>query len=329
MRIQEITDKQTWQSFVGTHAPRLGAFLHDWEYGELERGARRLGVYKNENLVAVALISIKKLPLGFSYALIERGPIVKSGTDIRMVVEAIAAEQDVAFVRFEPPLFSSAGGSASGGKEGQGVVIGAWAKKTIHVSPEETLLLDLTTSEDELLSAMHAKTRYNIRLAQKKGVLARELRHEEREGAWRLFEETAARDKFRLHSRARYEDWLDRFAGARLVGAFYGGELLAVNLMVDAFRVRTYLHGASSSAHRDVMAPYALHWHEITEAKKAGFAAYDFWGISEENPAWKGITRFKLGFGMERVRYPGTFDFCKSYWAYKMYTILRALWRKV
>ena len=122
MRIQEITDKQTWQSFVGTHAPRLGAFLHDWEYGELERGARRLGVYKNENLVAVALISIKKLPLGFSYALIERGPIVKSGTDIRMVVEAIAAEQDVAFVRFEPPLFSSAGGSASRRKERQGGV---------------------------------------------------------------------------------------------------------------------------------------------------------------------------------------------------------------
>ncbi len=319
MIIREITDRHTWQSFVKAHAPRSGAFLHDWEYGVSEPGTRKLGMYRSEDLAAVALVSMKQLPLGFSYALIQRGPIVREEADLKEVVEAMSAELDVSFIRFEPPRLSR--------EAGQGVV--PWAKKTIHVSPEETLLLDLTTSEDEFLSAMHPKTRYNIRLAQKKGVEVRELLREEWERAWKLFEETACRGKFRLHGRVRYEAWLETFSGARLVGAFYGGELLAVNLMVDAFGTRTYLHGASSNAHRDVMAPYAIHWREITEAKKTGLAAYDFWGISEENPAWKGITRFKLGFGGARVHYPGTFDWYRSYWSYRTYTILRSLWRIV
>lgn len=210
-------------------------------------------------------------------------------------------------------------------KEGLGVV--TWAKKTIHVSPEETLLLDLTQSEEALFSTMHQKTRYNIRLAQKKGVEVRELTHEEWSKAWKIFEETALRDGFRLHVRARYEAWLEKFSGARLVGAFYEGELLAVNLQVDACGTRTYLHGASSNQHREVMAPYALHWREIHDAKQAGLSTYDFWGVSDTHLAWKGITRFKVGFGGERHLSLGTFDFVRSFWKYRVYRLLRALRR--
>jgi len=334
MIIQEIKSKKEWQTFVALHAPRSGAFLHAWEYGEM--GAVRLGVYEGGVLVAVAMVTEMSLPFGLSYTLVQKGPIVKEGANLKAIVESIGRFFPRAvFVRFEPqnnhhpfiPSLREPEGSSEPRtalkRRGK-----AWAKKTVHVSPEETLLLDLSKSQEELLSTMHQKTRYNIRLAEKKGVEVRELERAEWALAWKVFDETARRDGFRLHAKERYVAWLEMFPTARLVGAFFEGDLLAVNLMVDAFGTRTYLHGASSSTHREVMAPYALHWQEIVQAKEAGLLTYDFWGISDTNPAWKGITRFKLGFGGERVTSPGTFDFVITPWKYQLYRALRFLRRR-
>jgi len=262
------------------------------------------------------MVTIVKLPLGLSYGLIQKGPIGKNGIDLKQVLETIGSwNPQVTFIRFEPLVPSTL------------YPLSSPVHKTIHVSPEETLMLDLTKTEDDLLTFMHQKTRYNIRLAEKKGVEVRGLTREEWPDAWKIFEETAERDAFRLHGRSRYESWLEHFSGARLVGAFYEGELLAVNLQVDAFGTRTYLHGASSNKHRDVMAPYAIHWREIVHAKKAGLVRYDFWGVSDTNPAWRGITRFKLGFGGERFVSPGTFDFILDKPRYFFYLVFRRIGR--
>lgn len=312
MKVREIADKKIWEEFVQAHGPKSGSFLHAWEYGDLDRGSSKLGVYEEDELVAVALVSDKNLPVRLSYGLIQRGPIVKEGVGLASVVQALVSTYaKKTFLRFEPLVSAP-----------------STAKETIHVSPEETLLLDLASSEEELLSAMHKKTRYNIRLAQKRGVEVRELLSGEFDEAWMVFQETASRDAFRLHSKKRYVQWITTVSGARLVGAFYGGKLLAVNLMIDYAGVRTYLHGASSNTHRNVMAPYALHWHEILQAKKAGLSTYDFWGVSDMNPAWKGITRFKLGFGGERMKYPGTFDQVIQPNKYRLYRLLRMLRRR-
>jgi lipid II:glycine glycyltransferase (peptidoglycan interpeptide bridge formation enzyme) len=113
-----------------------------------------------------------------------------------------------------------------------------------------------------------------------------------------------------------------------MLGAYLGHELLAVGIFADAYSVRTYLHGASSGTHREVMAPYLLHWSAILDAKAKGLMRYDFWGISNTKPAFAGITRFKCGFGGTEVSFPGTFDHCRTYKSrafYLVYILLRAM----
>ena len=203
------------------------------------------------------------------------------------------------------------------------------------VSPADTLLFDLTKSEEILLAQMHPKTRYNIRLAEKKGVKATIDVVDSLEEAWNLFEQTATRGAFRLHARSYYEQMRKSLQKKEcrvfFAKAEQGGEILAVNIMIDQGKTRTYLHGASSNQHREMMAPYVLHWELIKDAKKQGLKEYDWWGIApkgsgEEHP-WVGVTRFKKGFGQEQLSYAGTFDFVCENWKYQLYSFFRVILR--
>jgi lipid II:glycine glycyltransferase (peptidoglycan interpeptide bridge formation enzyme) len=178
---------------------------------------------------------------------------------------------------------------------------------------------------------MKPKTRYNIKLAEKKRVTIRIAGPEAFDEFMVLMKDTAKRDGFSLHLADRYLNMLKVLKGgecrAFLAFADFEGKALAANLMIDSFGMRTYLHGASSSEMRNVMAPYALHWHLIKDAAERGMSAYDFWGIApvgapEDHP-WAGITRFKLGFGAEVVEMPGTFDFPLSTFWYGIYKLAR------
>jgi lipid II:glycine glycyltransferase (peptidoglycan interpeptide bridge formation enzyme) len=95
--------------------------------------------------------------------------------------------------------------------------------------------------------------------------------------------------------------------------------------MIDFAGVRTYLHGASSNKHRNLMAPYAIHWHQIQDAKQQGLEGYDFWGVSDTNKQWKGITRFKRGFKGFEIEYAGTFDYVLNSTEYFLYQFARRL----
>lgn len=224
----------------------------------------------------------------------------------------------------------------------------------------QTLLIDLAQSEEELLAAMHEKTRYNIRLALRRGVEIRDSRLEIRddfEKFWKLLEETAKRDKFRTHERGYYEKILEILGDSRLeirdseqisniqspisnrmhmrLHIAYSDSTPLAAAMVGYFGdTATYLHGASSYAHRALMGPYALHWQIMQEVKKEGYKFYDFWGIHSPSPSmgegggegvrdWSGMTRFKMGFGGKVVNYPGTFDLPLSQFWYMVYRLGR------
>ena len=180
---------------------------------------------------------------------------------------------------------------------------------------------------------MKPKTRYNVRLAQKKGV---EIEYAGIEGLDRFIEliaVTAERDGFYMHAKDRYAAILEKLQGenCRAFFAFakHNWRDLAANIMVDAFGTRTYLHGASSNESREVMAPYALHFALMEDAFAKGLSHYDFWGVApedaDEKHDWAGITRFKLGFGGSRVNMPGTFDVPMSSMKYSFYKIARKL----
>lgn len=182
------------------------------------------------------------------------------------------------------------------------------------MQPQRTTVLDLSKPQDRLLSAMHEKTRYNIRLAEKKGIVVKKVlrrnAQEDFEIFWDLLQMTARRNKFHTHGRKHYallaETRSPHFSNEFFFAEYQGKPIAAamVNFYQPTFGVpgvATYLHGASANEARSVMAPYALHWHIALEAKQRRFGQYDLWGVDEKK--WPGLTRFKRGFGGDEIAY--------------------------
>jgi hypothetical protein len=200
-----------------------------------------------------------------------------------------------------------------------------WAK-SVNLQPAQTLLLDLQLSEDQLLAAMHQKTRYNIRLAQKKNLSWRWGTVEDVKVFAGLMAETTERDSFRGHSLEHYSAMLELGSDIfKLLLVEYQGRVLAAGIFAIFGDTFTYVHGASSNADRALMAPYLLQWQAIGYAREQGCRYYDFFGIDEQK--WPGVTRFKLGFGGFVKTYPGTFDIIFNSGYYSLYLILRRLRR--
>jgi lipid II:glycine glycyltransferase (peptidoglycan interpeptide bridge formation enzyme) len=186
----------------------------------------------------------------------------------------------------------------------------------------------LEKSEEEILKSMHQKTRYNIKLALKKGIVVKEIQNIKNnfDEFWSLMQETESRDDFRLHSKEHYQKMLNLDSSLlKLIGAFYKDKLIAVNIVSFFGDMVTYVHGASSSENRNLMAPYALQWETIKIAKQKGYKYYDFNGIDERK--WPGVTRFKKGFSGYKINYLGTFDLVFNSMEYSIYKALRKLRR--
>ncbi len=210
------------------------------------------------------------------------------------------------------------------------------------IQPPCTILVDLTPDPDEILARMKSKTRYNIRLAGRKGVTVREGTAEDLAGFYRLMRTTAERNDFGIHSRSYYETAHHLFVPqglARLFLATFEGQVLA-GIMAFAFDQRAwYMYGASSDEHRDLMPNYLLQWEAIQWAKERGCRTYDLWGIPDEDEEtleeeftkrsdglW-GVYRFKRGFGGQVVHYLGAYDYVYSpalYWLYNKLVTWRA-----
>ena len=324
MQTIKITDKKQLNDFVGSkpHAQ----FLQSFEWGEFQKEVSgiiwRIGAIEDKGqLIASAKLVKKQLPMGKSYFYCGRGPVIGDTKRVAVIsnelfktIKDLAVDESVMFLRFEPvdefkisdfpfPIF-----------------------QTIDVQPSQTLILDLTKSEDEILQAMHQKTRYNIRLAEKKGVKIVEAGADRFEEFWQLLTSTGDRDNFNLHGRSYYQAMLKTDSSfVKLLFAEYQGKPLAGNLVVFFGDTATYIHGGSSNENREVMAPYAMQWQTIKLAKQAGYKYYDFHGIDENK--WPGVTRFKMGFGGQVVKYPGTFDLVFDQGWYNIYKMIRKVRR--
>jgi len=302
-----------------THPP---SFLQSAEWEEFQRSCGR-----KTRRVKGALVIRHDLALGLHYLYCPRPDmrITDSVSGITGVREIARAEKSI-FLKIDPlhPLEI----------RNTDCVM----RDTRSLQPRQTVVLDLQKSEEELLAGMHEKTRYNIRLAERKGVQVTGYRLPVTgilESFWRLLQETAARDGFHTYERTYYE----KLANIRspdfsneLFFAEYRGQTLACalinfyrpvsGLQPSGFPAATYLHGASSREHKEAMASHLLHWRVIREAKNRGFRYYDFWGIDEER--WPGLTRFKKGFGGEALIRPPSVDIVYRPGWYGAYLLWRA-----
>lgn len=319
MHIEEIKDKNIWDGFVG--AQTCAQFAQSFAWGDFQalngNEIWRLAAVEGEQIAAVAKIIKKPLPFGWSYLYCDRGPVFignqweeTAGQALLAEIARLAKAEKSVFLRFDPIFDLRAMNQ---------VLI-----KTIDIQPKKTAILDLSKDEDELLAAMHQKTRYNIRLAQKKGVSIERVGAERFEEFWRLMEETRERDEFKLHSKRYYKAMIS-LGFVKLYFAQLGGKVIAASIVAQYGDMATYVHGGSSNENRDVMAPFLLQWTAILDAQKVGARYYDFYGVDENK--WPGVTRFKKGFNPEVFEYPGTYDLVYDKAWYTVYKWLRKLRR--
>ena len=205
-------------------------------------------------------------------------------------------------------------------------------KRRRDISPAHSFITDIGMEQDELFKTFHEKTRYNIRVAAKHGVVARRLTREEAERRadeiLALFADTGGRHGIVATPAA---DMRALFSACDVWIAVHSGRTVAAALLIGFGSTMTYLHGASDYASRAYMAPYALHWAAMQDAARRGFKKYDWWGISpeaaQETHRLAGVTRFKLGFGGTRVASPGTFDAGIDRVRFALYTLVRRIKR--
>jgi lipid II:glycine glycyltransferase (peptidoglycan interpeptide bridge formation enzyme) len=208
-----------------------------------------------------------------------------------------------------------------------------------NIQPVRTLLIDIRDSEEEILARMKQKTRYNIRLAEKKGVTVRAWA--DLEAFHRMMLLTGGRDGFGVHSLEYYRrayDLLHPKQMAELLVAEYEGKLLAALFVARNGKRAYYLYGASTEEERNRMPTYLLQWEAMKWAKTHGCQEYDLWGVPDEEEAtleanfekrkdglW-GVYRFKRGFGGQLKRAPHGMDHVLQpflYWPYRRFMAAR------
>ncbi len=190
-----------------------------------------------------------------------------------------------------------------------------------------TFQLDISKNEEELLKNMHQKTRYNLRLAEKRGVKIVEDNSEQGfEEYWILMEETTKRQGFFAHGKSYHQKmWqtMTKSGLGHLFKAVFEGKTLTAWMVFVLNGTIYYPYGASSNEHREVMASNLMMWEVIRFGKKQGCKLFDMWGSLGPEPEvkdpWYGFHKFKQGYGAELVEFLGSFDLIINPLLYQIY----------
>lgn len=342
MRVAAVTadQREAWDAFV-RRVP-VGSFLQSWMWGEFQRASglpvHRLAVWGDADaLAAVCLMVERPLPLRRQFLYAPWGPVWDPALAAGHLPEALLHLRrklpDVlsargVFVRLEPRLPESFPVRQELRKAG-------FSFPGRSIQPKDTSVVDLTRSDDDLLRAMHPKTRYNIRLARRHGVTVEE---ETGPGGVQTFltfaREVEQRGKFHYHRDQYYEVMRNVLVPAgmlKVLIARHQGLPLVAHLLLRFGDTVTYAHGASTAQRKHVMAPYLLQWEGMLRAKAEGAARYDLFGIAPPHaPAthpWFGMSRFKQGFGGTEEHYVGAMDLISDLPFYRLYEVGRSLRR--
>jgi lipid II:glycine glycyltransferase (peptidoglycan interpeptide bridge formation enzyme) len=332
LNIKQITDENfglIWNKFVAENSSP-SSFLQSFEWAEFKSKTQnpisktqenvfRYAVYNNTELIAAAQFLKMGLPGGKFYLNCAKGPVVKMSnvkcqmsneSEVREIIDLIIGEikkivkkEEIVFVRFALPYEKN---------YELRIMNYGFQKTKILVNlkePENTLIIDLKKGEEEILAGMRQKTRYNIKLAEKKNVVIRNWKLETREKDidifYNLMKETAKRDGINIFSKEYYKNLIESFCchsglrdgiqkeahGSRVAArddkinsnlflAEFKNKPLAGILVFGFGDTATYFYGASGNVGRELMPNYLLQWEAIKWAKENGYRWYDMWGIT-------------------------------------------------
>ncbi|MBN2146770.1 MAG: peptidoglycan bridge formation glycyltransferase FemA/FemB family protein [Anaerolineales bacterium] len=304
-------------------------------------------------LLAAALVMQRTLPVvGFAARMrvlyVPKGPLLDwDDASLRRMVlndlQKLARRQGGIFIKIDPDVLLGVGipGSDSAQENPSGQQVAAdltarqWRYSEEQIQFRNTVLIDLTPDEDTLLAQMKQKTRYNIRLAMRKGVSVRPATPADFHLLYLLYAQTSVRDGFTIREETYYQHvwstfWreptdapaLSRPEAEALVAEIEGE--LSAGVVIFRFAGKAwYLYGMSSEAHREKMPNYLLQWEAMRRARAVGCRVYDLWGapenFNEQDGLW-GVYRFKEGLGGSVVRTLGAWDLPTQPLLYRLYT---------
>ena len=316
-----------WGEFKSRFGWKFSAFLIEW----------------TDESRPLLVLSRRLLP-GFSFVYIPWGPALPenfTGDKANALAELAKKLKhflpgNIIFTRFEPPWYSICEFS----RESADFFYDAGLKRAAAtVQPPDTVIINLNASNEEILSQMKPKWRYNISLAEKKGIHIKTGGQEELEIFYDLLKETAQRDGIAIHSINYYKTLFELCnqhkksnMDLRLYIASHEEDVLAAIFVLFRGKDATYLYGASSNNKRNLMAPYALQWKAMLNAKEMGCLFYELFGIppdEDPNHPMAGLYRFKTGFGGQIIHRPGTWDYPYKKIIYNLFNIAEALRKKI
>jgi len=350
---ERIADSAVWHrsclSLPNAHV------LQSWQWGEVKARwgwqAERLLWRKSGQPLAAAQVLSRAIPATpWQFLYISKGPVLDYADPLlaeRVLIdlENYARQRRALFIKIDPDVPRQFGEETDLPLDPVGQRwLDLLARRGWHTSPEQiqfrnTVLLDLRPEPDAMLAAMKSKWRYNIRLAERKGVTVRSDSRADLSQFYQMYAETAARDGFLIRPKSYYQDVWSSFLAtdqAEMLLAEVAGEIVA-GLLLFIFGQRAwYLYGASTGAHRQLMPNYLLQWQAMNQARARGCLSYDLWGapdvFAETDRMW-GVYRFKQGFGGQVQQGLGAFDFPVNRPLYIAFTQalprLRQLWRRL
>lgn len=340
-------DAQKWNSLIAalpeTHV------LQTWEWAQVKarygwEPMPTLWHDRQGEVAAAAMVLARKVPIGshltgVQMMYVPKGPLLRdwSDTGLRGQVlgdlRALARRNRAIFIKIDPDVCTGEGSPADPGaitnSTGEAVIADlmsrGWRFSEEQIQFKHTVLIDLTPSEEDLLMNMKQKTRYNVRLAGRRGVEVRVGNVSDIGMLSQMYAETSLRDGFVIRDegyyRAVWETFFQAGMAEPLIAEVEGEPVAAV--VIFRFRGRAwYLYGMSRDMHREKMPNYLLQWEAIRRAKQAGCLVYDLWGapdeFSESDSMW-GVYRFKEGLGGKVMRHIGAWDLPVRpvyYWLY-------------
>jgi lipid II:glycine glycyltransferase (peptidoglycan interpeptide bridge formation enzyme) len=285
------------------------------------------------------MVLIRLLGRGLTAACIPQGPEFGPAPEkYGLFLEALSQEMvkhldpTVAFIRYDLPWEAPDSDNATDGQSWSGhpapqlrelrmnMGTHTWnlRKASLDLTVADTLIIDLARTESDILAAMKPKTRYNIRLAERKEVRVFDASVEMLPLFYRLYLQTAKRNGFfpgsYRHFSALFSTRALKSGEAEIIFllAAQGRDILAGTIIAISGRRAVYLFGASANDGRNLMGPYAIHWEGIKKAREKGCRTYDMGAVSpvgDPSHPFYGMYRFKTGFGGKVVHRNGSWDY--------------------
>ena len=307
-KLVHCQNKVEWDEYILEHE---GHPFQLWGWGALKTAhgwtADRLLFYdEQDEIVGAVQLLVKRLPFN-SIAYVPRGPVVENGQRDDLLSELgryVKSNYHSIALSIEPDSIEFA-------------IPKGWVASSNQILPSNTILLDLTKSESDLLAVMAKKTRQYIRKsAAEKAIIKRITDREELTKCLTLYRETSKRAGFALHDDSYYYDVFDKLGEhSQLFASYIGDEPAAFLWLAISASTAYELYGGMSEMGQELRLNYALKWHVIRKCIEWELTRYDFGGLIEG-----GVTTFKLGWTDQPVDLAGTFDLPLSIF-YKPYRV--------